>query len=500
MVIASQFSGSRDGLSSEAKLACITVPDDARDYWLAGRQVEAGKTAISENNMQCSLSDRELATLDAALAEANTGLARHYPATAYVRQPVHSMYGGAQLFKSGFVRKLGDSALATLDSYGTSHDEFAAALGLNTDAGLSRRIHERVRNKLQREPIEDNRIDFEDGYGNRPDAEEDAHAIAAADELATAMSANALPPFIGLRIKSFSEESKARALRTLDLFLTRLAGTGGRLPDSFLVTLPKVSSPGQVGACADALDLLEGKLGFAPGALRLDLMIETTQAIIDHSGACALPRLVAAARGRCRTVAFGTYDYTAACDITSTHQSHTHSAADFARHVMQVSLAGTGVLLSDGATTHMPIGPHRVPRSGTLTAAQQGENRASVHRAWRIHFDNIQHSLRHGYYQGWDLNPAQLPVRYAAVYAYFLTGLADASARLNAFLGKAAQATLLGSHFDDAATGQGLLNFFLRGLACGALCEDEVLAAGISLDELRTRSFARIVSARAARA
>jgi hypothetical protein len=102
----------------------------------------------------------------------------------------------------------------------------------------------------------------------------------------------------------------------------------------------------------------------------------------------------------------------------------------------------------------------------------------------------------HGYYQGWDLHPAQLPVRYAAMYAFFLEGLADASRRLNNFIERAAQASLVGNTFDDAATGQGLLNFFLRGLACGALTEAEVLATGITLDELRSRSFAHIVANR----
>src|SRR5436853_5244573 len=99
-----------------------------------------------------------------------------------------------------------------------------------------------------------------------------------------------------------------------------------------------------------------------------------------------------------------------------------------------------------------------------------------------------------GFYQGWDLHPAQLPTRFAAVYSFFLEGLEPASERLRNFVRKAAQATLVGDVFDDAATGQGLLNYFLRALNCGAITEDEaVTMSGLTLDELRSRSFVRIL-------
>jgi len=55
---------------------------------------------------------------------------------------------------------------------------------------------------------------------------------------------------------------------------------------------------------------------------------------------------------------------------------------------------------------------------------------------------------------------------------------------------------MLGTIFDDAATGQGLLNFFLRGVNCGALTEGEALATGLTLEELRGRSFVKILKAR----
>jgi len=258
-----------------------------------------------------------------------------------------------------------------------------------------------------------------------------------------------------------------------------------------------VTIPEQVSALADLLDLLEAKNGIAPGIIGMDLMIETPQAIINHLGENTVNLLVRAGKGRVRYCAYGTYDYTALVNITAHYQTHTHPAADFARHVLQVSLAGTGVSVSDGATTVMPIGPHRATKEKPLTSQQEAENLAVVHAAWKLHYDNIGHSLRHAYYQGWDLNPAQLPVRYAAVYTFFLESLEDASKRLNRFVDAAAQATLSGNMFDDAATGQGLLNFFLRGIACGAITEQEATATGITLEELHGRSFVRIVQNRA---
>jgi len=204
--------------------------------------------------------------------------------------------------------------------------------------------------------------------------------------------------------------------------------------------------------------------------------------------------------GRCIAAHFGTYDYTASCSITAAHQHMAHPACDFAKHMMQVGLAGTGIWLSDGATNIMPVPPHRAAEGGPpLMPRQIEENRTVVHRAWKLHYDHIQHSLKNAFYQGWDLHPAQLPTRYAAVYAFFLDGLEAASERLRNFVAKAAQATLVGDVFDDAATGQGLLNFFLRAMNCGAITEQEALPlTGLTLQELRMGSFVRILKNRTA--
>jgi citrate lyase beta subunit len=432
-----------------------------------------------------------------ALKQANQAYARDYPGEPSRRQPVHTVYGGAQLFKAETARKMGQLALATLREYAPDATALTASLDLPQHGGFAQRVYERVVAKLEREPVEDFRIDFEDGYGHRPDAEEDQHAVFTAEQVARGMAEGTLPPFIGIRIKSLSEELFERSARTLELFVTTLLErTGGRLPDNFVVTLPKITSPEQVSALAHMLEVLEQDRGLPAGALKLELMVETPQSLFEPQGGLALPVLVAAANGRCVGAHLGVYDYTAALNITAAHQSMTHPACDFARHVMQVSLAGTGVALSDGATNVMPVAPHKKEGARPLTPAQERENRDGVYRAWQLAYSHTRHSLALGLYQGWDLHPAQLPVRYVAVYAFFLEGLEAASRRLKGFIEKAARATLLGDVFDDAATGQGLLNYFLRGIACGALTEEEARAAGLTLEELRTRSFLKILEGR----
>jgi hypothetical protein len=235
----------------------------------------------------------------------------------------------------------------------------------------------------------------------------------------------------------------------------------------------------------------------AAGSLKFEMMVETTQSIFDSRGRVALPLLLAEARGRCTAAHFGTYDYTASCQITAAHQHMLHPSCDFAKHVMQVTLAGTGVWLSDGATNIMPVAPHRAAEGQRLTPEQLEENRRTVHRAWRLHYEHVRHSLVGGFYQGWDLHPAQLPTRYAAVYSFFLESLDAASERLSNFVEKAAKATLVGDVFDDAATGQGLLNYFLRAINCGAITEEEALQrSSLTLAELRSGSFVQILNSR----
>ena len=479
--------------------------------------------------MKRSLSDESMRETTRPLQKANMAMAERYPGETGRRQPVHTVYGGAHLFKADSAQRLGALALRSLEQFAPDYTTFSRAINLpgadtlpetasaaselstrleaepdrirqeNKPAWLAHTIYARVLEKLRREPVEDFRIDFEDGYGNRPDAEEDGHAAAAAVETARGLAGGTLPPFIGIRIKPFTEELRERSIRTLDIFVsTLLDESGGRLPDNFVVTLPKITIPEQVAALADLFDALESATSLARGSLKMEMMVETTQSIINERGESNLPLLLEAARGRCTAAHFGTYDYTASCNITAAHQHMLHPACDFARHMMQVAFGGTGVWLSDGATNIMPVAPHRAAEGQTaLTPEQIEENMIVVHRAWRLHYDHIQHSLTNAYYQGWDLHPAQLPTRYAAVYSFFLESLEAASERLSNFVEKAAKATLVGDVFDDAATGQGLLNYFLRAINCGALTEQEALRlSSLTLEELRSGSFVKILKNR----
>ena len=443
------------------------------------------------------LDDDSLRAALERLRATNRQSAEAYPGERADRQPVHTVYGGAHLFSHDVAAKLGAAALRLMEDYAPDPSTFARAIGLPGTGEPAGAVHARVMEKLRHEPVEDFRIDFEDGYGMRPDAEEDRHAVEAAAAMARGALEHTLPPFAGIRIKPLTAELHARSLRTLDRFLgALLEGTRGTLPRNFVVTLPKVTNAEQVATLADAFERIEKSAGLFPGALQMELMVETTQMIVGPEGRSLLPEFVHAARGRCRGAHFGVYDYTAACGVTAAHQTLRHPACDFARHVMQVALAGTGVTLSDGATNVLPVPPHAAPPGGALGPAERAANARVVHAAWRAHYDDVRHSLRHAYYQGWDMHPGQLPTRFAAVAAFFLESRAEAAARLKTFVEKAAQATLLNNVFDDAATGQALLNFFLRGVNCGALTEREALATGLTLDELRGRSFVKILAAR----
>ena len=473
--------------------------------------------------MKFSIPEKEKAALLDQLQTANLKFQKTYPGDKPERQPVHTVYGGANLFKADTCVKMGDIALKNLQTYapnfvvlanvlqlnGYEHlprhqteiealtkklDEMPEAIRKQEPAWLAYTVYNKIVKKLETEAVEDFRIDFEDGFGNRPDDEEDATAVQAARELATGMKNKTISPFIGIRIKPFTEDLKQRGVRTLDIFLsTLLENTNGVLPDNFVVMLPKVTIPEQVVTLVRLFEIIEKTYQLAPGSLTMETMVEATQIIMDDEGRNPLLRIIKASEGRCIAAHFGTYDYTASCGITAKYQTMAHPVCDFAHHMTKVALAGTGIFLSDGATNVMPIGPHR---GDQLTFEQMAENRESVHQAWRTGFHHTMHSLINGFYQGWDLNPAQLPMRYAATYNFFLNSYEDAVFRLKTFVDRAAISTLTKDIFDDAATGQGLLNFFLKAMNCGAITEGEATATGLTLDEIRSRSFYRILEGR----
>jgi len=402
--------------------------------------------------------------LDARLAGADAELERRFPGDAAARQPVHTVYVPADRYHAGLAAAWGEQAAAAL---GEHADSFAELVGDET-------LVAQVRDKLAREPIEDLRIDFEDGYGRRDDDVEDADVDRAARALAQAQTTGTGTPYAGIRFKSLEAPTRHRGIRTLTAFVATLLEAGGRVDEGFWVTLPKITSVDQVEAMVAMTAELEARLGLADRALRFELQIETPQSILGPDGTALVARMIHAGQGRVTGLHYGTYDYSAFCAIPAALQSMEHPVADFAKLVMQAAAAGTGVRLSDGSTNVLPVG---------------GED--DVRRAWALHLRLVRRSLDRGYYQGWDLHPVQLPTRYAATYAFYREGFAASAARLRAYLELVAGTGSGDARIaDEPATARALSDFIVRGVDCGALGPDEV-AAATGLDAAELTALAR---------
>ncbi|MFH8342002.1 DUF6986 family protein [Streptomyces sp. AM6-12] len=387
--------------------------------------------------------------ISASLAPVDAELARRYPGDPGTRQPVHTVYVPGDAFTAGTVRSWGDQALAVLDEHAPDAASFAAVLGLADE--LAEPVYSRVRAKLEREPIEDLRVDFEDGYGPRPDAEEDATAARAARLIAEAYEKGTAAPYMGIRVKCMEAPVRARGIRTLDVFLTSLMAAGG-LPEGLVLTLPKVTYPEQVTAFVRLLEAFEKAHGLDAGRLGFEIQIETSQAILATDGTATVARMIQAAEDRATGLHYGTFDYSACLGVSAAYQASDHPAADHAKAVMQVAAAGTGVRVSDGSTNVLPVGPSE-----------------QVHAAWRLHYGLTRRALARAYYQGWDMHPAHIPTRYAAVFAFYREGFEQAAARLARYANRAC-----GDVMDEPATAKALSGYLLRGLDCGALDPAEV--------------------------
>lgn len=441
-----------------------------------------------------------------------------------LRSPVHVVYGGADRFTAATPRKLGDIAIKTVKMYAPNFVEFAQAMPLagsetlpnsfdaierldkqiarnrskarseHFDAWFAWIVYQKTVSKLTNGPVEDFRIDFEDGYGFRTDEEEDADTRRTAGELARSVRDGSRTAFCGFRIKSFGRETYVRATRTLDLFLqTLLSETAENFPLDLVVTLPKITDSKQVRDLSDRLRKFEKRNNLTVGSIGIEVMIETPEAIFDKKGNSALREIVLAGKGRVTSAHFGAFDYTSALGISAEYQDLKHDACNFARQMMLVNLAPHGIRLVDSVTTRLPVLVHA---TGRLNIIQKSENRRAIHAGWAEHFENIFRSMAAGFYQSWDLHPNQLPARYAAVNAFFISSMDRQAERIKGFLARATQATLTGNAFDDAASAEGLMNFFRRGISCGAFSEKE-LAALTSLEsgELRL-SFQEILRKR----
>lgn len=414
------------------------------------------------------------ASADRTLAATDEMLERDYPGDAGSRQPVHTVYVPADTFTPELAAEWGRRALEGLGGPdGPSVADLARQVApAGTDEAVMDSVAAAVEHKLRTEPIEDLRIDFEDGFGQRPEREEDACALAAARAVAAAVRAGTAPPFVGIRFKCFEAPTRARGLRTLDLFVSTLVREGGLreaglspdgLPPGLVLTLPKVSTLDQVQVMARACEQLEQALALPPGRLRFEVQVETAPLILGADGRAPLPEVLHRAGGRVEALHYGTYDYSDGLQIAAEHQSMEHPAADFAKELMQVAVAGTGVRLSDGSTNVLPVGD----------AAQRAAART-------LHARLVRRSLERGYYQGWDMHPGHLVTRFLATYFFYATSFPAAAERLRNYVGRVESAVL-----DEPATARALARFVHRGLLCGAVTDEQLReAAGLDRPSL----------------
>lgn len=430
------------------------------------------------------------ARADRLLAGTDADLSRFFPGDSGRRQPVHTCYVPADLVTESTPAEWGAAGLRAADDAGGL--ETLADLAGITGSG-KQEIVDRVSEKLRHEPIEDLRLDLEDGFGDRPDDEEDAVAETAARTVARFAlnrhrgSAPA-PAFAGIRFKCFEASTRDRGLRSLDLFVSTLVREGGLaeagvssdgLPPGLVLTLPKVSGVEQVRVMVEAARALEDALDLPDGRLVFEIQMETAPMIMGLDGTCPIPAMLRAGEGRVTSLHYGTYDYSASLGISGEFQSLEHPAADHAKAIMQVAVAGTGVHLSDGSTNHLPVGD----------AAQRRE-------AWALHSRLVRRSLERGIYQGWDLHSHHLPTRFLTNYAFYRESFADAGRRLVAYAGRSVPGIEAADVADEPATARALAVFVQRGLVCGALTENEVHAAGLAPDTIRSMAVPGSVGTR----
>ena len=379
-------------------------------------------------------------SVEELLAPVDDDLAAHYPGDRTDPQPVHTVYVSAADVDEQTPQSWGDEALRIADAA-------SGVLGELADDDVVGIALERLRTN----PIEDLRIDLEDGYGWRPDATEDADARRAGETLAawTRQRPHA-PRSAGVRAKGLGAVERSRGLRTLELVLDAAGG----IPDGFVFTVPKLRDVRQV----DAVNLLcaefERVHGVPVGSLRYELQIEIPQAILGPDGSATVAEAVHRGAPRLSGLHYGTYDYSAACGIVSAQQSLAHPVADHAKNVMQAAAAQTGVWLSDGSTQVMPTGDD-----------------AQVAAALRRHHSLVLRSLERGYYQGWDMHPGYLITRWAAVTGFYRSAMPTAVTRLQSYFERRG-----GDVVDEPATAMSLALVVGRGLAAGAFTEDEVTA------------------------
>ncbi len=412
-------------------------------------------------------STAHLADWDAALADEDGRYRRAYPGPPGPGA-IHTVYVPASTFDADTIGQWRRAALQSIRAHPKQWESVLGAV-LAGDDGRPAPVEERAQlgartlAKLLAEPIEDLRIDFEDGFRAHrgtaaDDADEDAHVSRAAAAVVRLTAApRQLPVSWGLRIRSLAPETRHRGLRTLAQFLGSLLALTDTLPAGFVVTLPKVTSRQQVSVFVEVLAALEQRHGLPPGSLRFEIQVETPQTVLGADGRVPVAEMIHAAGGRVSGLHFGTYDYTASLGILGAHQNLRHPVADFAKSLMQLAAAETGVRVSDGSDNVVPVG-----------------DAETVGRRWSVHAEGVRRALRSGIYQGWDLHPAQLPTRFAATFGFFRAGAADAARRLGDYHRQTSESGVM----DEPATAFALARHLAAAVHCGAITPSELQAAG----------------------
>jgi citrate lyase beta subunit len=381
-----------------------------------------------------------LARIDDLLAGVEADLEARYPGDGATNQPVHTVYVSAADATVDIPAEWGGAAGELLD---THH-------GLLVDLGGEDAV-EAVRRRLASTPIQDLRVDFEDGYGRRPDDVEDRDARRAGHTLAALGT-----DLCGIRIKGLTSAERKRAIRTLELTLD----AAGTVPSGFVFTVPKVRAAEQATAAVWLCEALEQAHGLPDGTLRFELQIESPQAILGADGTATVAKALHRSDGRCLGLHYGTYDYSAACGIVPQQQALDHPVADHAKAVMLAAAAQTGVRVVDGSTQVIPAGTSEQIRSAILR-----------------HHHLVTRSLERGYYQGWDMHPGHLVTRWLATITFFRAALVTAAPRLQAYLDRRG-----GVIVDEPATAEALAAVVLRGLGVDAFTLDDVLAVAPDAD------------------
>jgi hypothetical protein len=389
-------------------------------------------------------------TIDDLLAPVALGdaeAAAAWPGAPDTRQPVQVLYVPADRVHPQLVTELGREAQRLLATHAPDTAGFATAMGI-ADHELAARVRERVVAKLDTEPVEDLRIDVEDGYLGRDATTEAREVTAAARAVAAMVRDGSRPPFVGLRVKSFADGLAPRSVASLDRFVGTLVDELGALPPGVVITFPKIVSVRHVAAFVEVLAALETALDLPAHTLRFEAQIETTASVLGADGRVVLRDVRAAGDGRLVAAHLGVYDLTAGLGLPPSEQRLEHPACDHVRHLLQVTFAGTEVRLSDGSINAVPA-----------------EDTATEHaRVWSRHAAAVRHSLAHGYVQGWDLHVSHLVSRYATVFAHLLDRLDDVERRLGAWeTGTAAEGLL-----DEPATIRRLQAQLRQAVACGA--------------------------------